>query len=156
MKSRERRDPRSWQGKKTEKGNQTKVENLRKATKCYISSLESGPPPKATHSHTHRCSDSVVDTHTLAPKVLQHRARERETQRERESVEECRAANRKTPFFQCPGLMRLQQMRRLPAVHHFCFFFFTLLVPPNTHTHCASHILWLSTIHHKMSRMTKS
>lgn len=41
-----------------------------------------------------------------------------------------RAANRKTPFFSAAcRLMRLQQMRRLPAVHHFCFLFSSL-----THT----------------------
>lgn len=44
-----------------------------------------------------------------------------------------RAANRKTPFFSAAcRLMRLQQMRRLPAVHHFCFLFSSLT---HTHTH---------------------
>lgn len=44
-----------------------------------------------------------------------------------------RAANRKTPFCSAAcRLMRLQQMRRLPAVHHFCFIFSSLT---HTYTH---------------------
>lgn len=128
----ESREPRNEQ-KQTEqkKEDQTKVENLRKATKCYISSPDSGP--KATDQPSHPSTHAPIHPPTDSP--MSAWSPRRECEREpREESEECRVTNRKTPFFHCPGLMRLQQMRGLPAVHHFCFFPLT-----DTHTHQPTH-----------------
>lgn len=83
------------------------------------------PTSPATQAPMHPPTDSPMSA--WSPR--------RECEREpREESEECRVTNRKTPFFHCPGLMRLQQMRGLPAVHHFCFFPLT-----DTHTHQPTH-----------------
>lgn len=140
-----RSELRRWQRKTKTSTKKSKI--YRKVTKCYISSL-------ANDGGRGRRRRWATTTRPGRDRTGQDR----------------RAANRKTPFCSAAcRLMRLQQMRRLPAVHHFCFIFSSL-----THTHidtdtytklspvcvCVArilrHILWLSTIHHKMSRMMKS
>lgn len=88
-----------------------KVENLRKVTKCYISSL------------------ATTTTTTTSERIWDGSGGLRVGPRPGPGQDR-RAANRKTPFCSAAcRLMRLQQMRRLPAVHHFCFLFSSL-----THT----------------------
>lgn len=141
-----RSELRRWQRKTKTSTKKSKI--YRKVTKCYISSL---------------ANDGGRGRRRWATTTRPGRDR---------TGQDRRAANRKTPFCSAAcRLMRLQQMRRLPAVHHFCFIFSSLT---HTYTHidtdtytklspvcvCVArilrHILWLSTIHHKMSRMMKS
>lgn len=103
-----RSELRRWQRKTKTSTKKSKI--YRKVTKCYISSL-------ANDGGRGRRRRWATTTRPGRDRTGQDR----------------RAANRKTPFCSAAcRLMRLQQMRRLPAVHHFCFIFSSLT---HTYTH---------------------
>lgn len=167
----ESREPRNEQ-KQTEqkKEDQTKVENLRKATKCYISSPDSGP--KATDQPSH--PSTHAPTHWLSHVGVKSskRVRKRAEGGERgvpgnqpenalfslprpDAITANEGTSCRPPFLFFPTHRHTHTPTHSPTHSPFNQLkTHTSAVALGTHT--GAHILWLSTIHHKMSRMTKS